>query len=79
MNIKKKIFGSIVILAIAGFTAFNVSINTKKNGLSDISLENIEALAGEHPLGDCLYNRWHYCCLLTPTGEECTPLHWAWY
>jgi hypothetical protein len=23
-----------------------VSINTKKNGLSDISLENIEALAG---------------------------------
>jgi hypothetical protein len=38
-----------------------------------------EVLASEHPLGDCLYNEWYICCLQTPTGEICTPLHWAWF
>lgn len=44
---KKKIFGSIAVLAIAALTAFNVNINTRENGFSDVSLENMEALAGE--------------------------------
>ena len=56
-----------------------MSINTEENGLSNIALENIEVLASEHPLGDCLYNEWYICCLQTPTGEICTPLHWAWF
>ncbi|MDR1524069.1 MAG: NVEALA domain-containing protein [Tannerella sp.] len=56
MNLKKRIFALIVVLAIAGLAAFNVNVNKQKNGLSDISLENIEALAGENSLGDCKYN-----------------------
>ena len=42
---KKKIFGGIVILAIAAVAAFNVNFDTKSNKLSDISLANVEALA----------------------------------
>jgi hypothetical protein len=44
---KKKIFGSIAVLAITALTAFNVSINTQEDGLSNISLNDVEALAGE--------------------------------
>ena len=44
---KKKFFGSIVVLAIAAIAAFNVNVNTQWKGLSDISLQNIEALASE--------------------------------
>ena len=44
----KKITGSIAILAIAALTAFNVNMNSQENGLSDISLENAEALANEY-------------------------------
>lgn len=42
---KKKIFGSIAVLAIAAMAAFNVNINTQEECLSDILLENVEALA----------------------------------
>ena len=44
---KHKVIGSIAVLAIAALTAFNVNINTQENGLSDISLDNVEALATE--------------------------------
>lgn len=44
---KKKVLGSIAVLAIAALTAFNVNINSQDNGLSDISLDNVEALASE--------------------------------
>jgi len=43
---KKKIIGSIAILAIATVAAFNIQLNTTTgNKLSDISLANVEALA----------------------------------
>lgn len=44
---KKKILGGIAVLAIAVVAAFNVNINVniQENGLSDISLENVETLA----------------------------------
>ena len=42
---KTKIFGGIAVLAIAAAIAFNVNLSTKSNGLSDISLANVEALA----------------------------------
>ena len=42
------IFGVIVALVIVGIATMNVSMNSQKSaGLSDISLANIEALAGE--------------------------------
>ncbi|MDR2916482.1 MAG: hypothetical protein LBV74_16920 [Tannerella sp.] len=48
---KKKIFGSIAVLAIAAMAAFNVNVNSQDNGLSYISLDNAEALASES--SDC--------------------------
>lgn len=44
---KKKLLGLITVLAIAAIAAYNVNVNIQNNGLSDISLENIEALASE--------------------------------
>ncbi|MDR2913987.1 MAG: NVEALA domain-containing protein [Tannerella sp.] len=44
---KKFFFGSIAVLAIAALTAFNVNVNSQEDGLSDVSLDNIEALAQE--------------------------------
>ena len=45
---KKKIFGSVAVLAIAAMAAFNVQINmNEKNQLTDLNLANAEALAGE--------------------------------
>ncbi|GAB6011593.1 NVEALA domain-containing protein [Viscerimonas tarda] len=42
---KKKIFGSLAILAIAAVTVLNVNLSSQKELLSDISLANVEALA----------------------------------
>lgn len=44
---KKKILGGIVVLTIAAVAAFNINLNTQGNGLPDISLDNVEALASE--------------------------------
>ena len=43
-----KVLGSIAVLAIAALTAFNVNMNSQENGLSDVSLDNVEALANEN-------------------------------
>ena len=51
---KKKILGSIAILAIAALAAFNVNININKNLLSGFSLDNIEALAQESGSPKCV-------------------------
>lgn len=59
---KKKILGSFAVLAIALVAAFNVNINTKENGLSAITLNNVEALASE---GGTPAHYW--CC-----GNTCT-------
>jgi hypothetical protein len=42
---RKKIFSGIAVLAIVAVSAWNVSLNTKSNNLSDVSLVNVEALA----------------------------------
>lgn len=42
----KKVFGLLAVLAIVA-VAYNVSINSNGNDLSDVSLANIEALAQE--------------------------------
>jgi hypothetical protein len=42
---KKYIGGGIILLMIATIAAWNVNFGTKNNGLSDISLVNIEILA----------------------------------
>ena len=42
----KKIIYGVAVLAIAGFAAFNANVNSNKYGLSEVSLENVQALAG---------------------------------
>ena len=61
---KKKIFGSLAVLAIAVMATFNVNVNTQDNGLSNVSLDNVEALAQEINMNkysrmsiDC-FDRW---------------------
>lgn len=44
---KKYIFGGIAVLAIATVAAWNMNLNSQSNNLSEISLANVEALAGE--------------------------------
>ncbi|MFR0677014.1 NVEALA domain-containing protein [Dysgonomonas mossii] len=42
---KKKIIGSITVMAIAAVAAFNINLSNPDKGLSNISLANVEALA----------------------------------
>lgn len=43
---KTKFLGAIIIVAIAVVTAFNLNINTEVRELSDLTRNNVEALAG---------------------------------
>lgn len=73
---KKKFFGSLAIIAIAAMTAFNVNIKANEDGLSDILLDNIEALAQEsihgkyQTMGYCS-NGLNYMCVTRHTAESC--------
>lgn len=51
---KKRLLNCIAIVAIAISAALNTSINTGENGLSDISLDNVEALAQESNNINCM-------------------------
>ena len=63
---KKKLFSSIVAMVVTVITVYNVSLSTKGDGLSDISLANVEALAQESiPAQACAY----YCC--SNAGSTC--------
>lgn len=53
---KVKILGGIVVLAIVAAAAWNVNISSKTNGMSNVMLANMEALAEESsstPYYDC--------------------------
>jgi hypothetical protein len=53
-NMRKKIFGAIAVVAIAGAIALNVNLKTQAQGTSQLTLSNIEALAqseGPTPCG----------------------------
>ena len=49
----KKIFILIAVFSIATISAFNLSINTSESGLSNVSLDNVEALAQETSMPGC--------------------------
>jgi hypothetical protein len=67
----KKSLGGIALLAIAAVAVMNVNLNSQSNDLSDISLANVEALAGDetsecpngcYPDGNgCYCHGWHDC------------------
>jgi hypothetical protein len=44
---KKKIFGLFSILGVIAMMAYNVNVNSQNNALSDVALDNVEALAHE--------------------------------
>lgn len=44
---KKKIVGGIAIIVIVAIAAFNVNFDNSENGISNISLANMEALAND--------------------------------
>ncbi len=44
---KKSIFGLLAVVMIAAVAALNVSLNSQKEKLSDLAMENVEALASE--------------------------------
>ena len=56
---KKKILILTVACSIAIISAFNVSIKTSERGLSNVSLDNIEALAQETNIPTCVPVRGH--------------------
>lgn len=58
--IKKSILGAVVV-TIAVVAAFNLNINTLEEGLSAISLDNVEALASEGG------TKHYWCCGNTGT------------
>ena len=61
---KKKIFGGIAVIAIAGAMALSVSLNAKNNNLSSISLANVEALAnGEFDVALCTAEPLQLTCM----------------
>ena len=52
---KKKFFGVVAVLVIAVVTAWNVNLGSKTNGMSNVMLADVEALADESSSGgkDC--------------------------
>ena len=58
----RKIFILIIAISIATISAFNVSIKTNENGQSNVSLDNIEALAQETDVPDCVPAK-GFCCI----------------
>jgi hypothetical protein len=74
---RKKFLSGSALLAIAAVAGWNVSINSQGDNLSDVSLANMEALAGENDSvsipclsesGTCTYN----CTLADGTKATCT-------
>ena len=49
---KRKILFGIVTMAIAAVAAWNINISSQTNGMSDLSLANVEALADPENEGD---------------------------
>ncbi len=46
---KQLFFGLLAVVMIAAVAAFNVSLNSQEETLSDLAMENVEALAIELP------------------------------
>ena len=45
---KKKLLSSLAVLAVAAVAAWNVNFNSQTDLMSDVVLENVEALAQEN-------------------------------
>lgn len=69
----KKIFGTVLMAAIAVAAGWNISQNENEMNLSDLALNNIEALAFEENAGG-LYCQWdgtNRYCTRSASGPVC--------
>lgn len=58
---KKKVFGILGVAAFAALVAINVSINSRGEDLSDLTLANVEALARGEDGEKTMYRIKSYC------------------
>jgi len=73
MNIR--IFGGISVAAIVAAIALNISISTKESSLSDVFLDNVEALAqNEYALNQkkLALSGSYFCCTAGGQYDHCT-------
>ena len=70
---KKKLLSSLAVLAVAAVATFNVSLDSKTNGLTDIMLSNVEALAQEP--GDGSFK----ACYMDKTYDRCNYYNDSYY
>ncbi len=68
---KKSILGLLAVVMIAAVAAFNVSLNSQEEKLSDLAMENVEALASES--SDCPNG------CLAQRGSGCWCRTWYYY
>lgn len=70
---RKKIFGIVVMAAVAVTVGWSISQNENKVMLSDLTLNNVEALAECEPSygGSCWLTYSHACCI--GGGLGCAP------
>ncbi len=62
---KKSILGLLAVLMIAAVAAFNVNLNSQKETLSDLAMENVEALA------NCESGSGYIRCTVYPVPVVC--------
>jgi enamine deaminase RidA (YjgF/YER057c/UK114 family) len=67
---RKKIFGAIAVVAIAGAIALNVNLKTQTEDTSQLTLSNIEALAQTEGRTDCYGPKMDGVCLFE-NGIHC--------
>jgi hypothetical protein len=74
----RKFLGFLAVLMIAVMAVWNVNFGSKISGMSDVMLDNVEALAnGENPITDLgrwivtIHNPTHWTC--TQGGKCCCP------
>lgn len=72
---KKKVIGIIAVLAIAAVAGYNVYTSQNNVKLSDLVLNNVEALAdpsesGQPDVKNCMSDEDHDCIALHPTDPS---------
>jgi len=71
---KKKFLGVIAIAVIALAVALNVNVKSNDYGLSDLALDNVEALGNQKP--HCYDEYPHECCCNeNKSGVGCPCVH----
>ncbi|MBE6300278.1 MAG: hypothetical protein E7085_00255 [Parabacteroides distasonis] len=76
-KMKKQMIKIVAVIALIATAGWNITQSEKEGVLSDLALENIEALANEEITQDCeeRTNNWCYRAISTPDGNL-VESHW---